>query len=60
MIDNVLVDSRPRFAEFSGDGKMLWVSAEVGGTVSVIDVASRKVVKKISFKIPSVMMADHS
>jgi len=54
VIDNVLVDARPRFAEFSTDGKFLWVSAEVGGTVSVIDVATRKVIKKITFKIPSV------
>jgi YVTN family beta-propeller protein len=30
------------------------VSAEVGGTVSVIDVAQRRVIKKITFKIPSV------
>jgi PQQ-dependent catabolism-associated beta-propeller protein len=54
VIDNVLVDARPRFAEFTSDGKYLWVSAEVGGTVSVIDVAQRRVVKKITFKIPSV------
>ncbi len=54
VIDNVLVDARPRFAEFSRDGKWLWVSAEVGGTVSVIDVETRKVVKKITFKIPGV------
>ncbi|MBE7200176.1 MAG: PQQ-dependent catabolism-associated beta-propeller protein, partial [Parafilimonas terrae] len=54
VIDNVLVDARPRFAEFTADGKYLWVSAEVGGTVSVIDVAQRRVIKKITFKIPSV------
>jgi PQQ-dependent catabolism-associated beta-propeller protein len=48
----VLVDSRPRFAEFSSDGKLLWVSAELGGTVSVIDTVTRKIVKKIEFKIP--------
>ena len=54
VIDNVLVDARPRFAEFSADGRFLWVSAEVGGTVSVIDVAQRRVIKKITFKIPSV------
>jgi PQQ-dependent catabolism-associated beta-propeller protein len=54
VIDNVLVDARPRFAEFTADGKFLWVSAEVGGTVSIIDVAARRVVKKITFKIPSV------
>jgi YVTN family beta-propeller protein len=31
---------------------MLWVSAELGGTVSVIDTETRKIVKKIGFKIP--------
>ena len=54
IIDNVLVDARPRFAEFTADGKFLWVSAEVGGTISVIESPTRRVVKKISFKIPSV------
>ena len=35
-IDNVLVDNRPRVAEFTADGKQVWVSAEIGGTVTVI------------------------
>ena len=50
--DNVLVDSRPRFAEFKADNSEVWVSAEIGGTVSVIDNASRMVKHKISFAIP--------
>ena len=50
--DNVLVDQRPRVAQFTADNKQVWVSAEIGGTVSVIDVASRKIVKKITFDIP--------
>jgi PQQ-dependent catabolism-associated beta-propeller protein len=50
--DSVLVDTRPRFAEFTPDGSQVWVSAEVGGTVSVIDTKTKKVVKKISFAIP--------
>jgi PQQ-dependent catabolism-associated beta-propeller protein len=54
VLDNVLVDARPRFAEFTPDGSKLFVSAEVGGTVSVIDVATRKVVKRITFKIPGI------
>src|SRR3546814_18866310 len=49
--DNVLVDARPRFAEFSPDGSQVWVSAEIGGTVSVIDNASRQVVHTIVFEI---------
>jgi PQQ-dependent catabolism-associated beta-propeller protein len=50
--DSVLVDTRPRFAEFTPDGSQVWVSAEVGGTVSVIDNKTRQVVKKINFAIP--------
>jgi PQQ-dependent catabolism-associated beta-propeller protein len=48
------VDARPRFAEFTADGKQLWVSAEIGGTVSVIDPATKQIVKKIEFAIPGV------
>ncbi|TIS78548.1 MAG: hypothetical protein E5X00_14505, partial [Mesorhizobium sp.] len=50
--DNVLVDTRPRFAAFKPDGSQVWVSAEIGGTVSVIDNAKRQVVKRIKFAIP--------
>jgi PQQ-dependent catabolism-associated beta-propeller protein len=51
---NVLVDSRPRHAEWTADGAQVWVSAEVGGTVSVIDAAKRAVIHKINFAIPGV------
>jgi PQQ-dependent catabolism-associated beta-propeller protein len=51
---NVLVDQRPRFAEFTSDGKLLYVSAEIGGTVSVIDPAAQEVVQKIEFDVPGV------
>ena len=52
--DNVLVDARPRFAVFTKDAKEVWVSAEVGGTVSVIDTGTHKVIKRITFDIPGV------
>jgi PQQ-dependent catabolism-associated beta-propeller protein len=52
--DNVLVDQRPRVAEFTSDDAEVWVSSEVGGTVSVIDGKTRKVTHKISFQIPGV------
>jgi PQQ-dependent catabolism-associated beta-propeller protein len=52
--DNVLVDSRPRFAVFTSDGKQVWVTSEIGGTVSVVDAASREIVQKIAFEIPGV------
>ena len=51
---NVLVDSRPRFAQFTADGSQLWVSSEIGGTVAVIDPATQKIVKKITFEVPGV------
>ena len=52
--DNVLVGSRPRFAEFTGDGSRLWVTSEVAGTVSVIDAKTRKIIKVIGFNVPGV------
>jgi PQQ-dependent catabolism-associated beta-propeller protein len=52
--DNVLVDSRPRVAIFNPAGTQLWVSSEIGGTVTVINPADRKVLKKISFEIPGI------
>ncbi len=51
IVANVLVDARPRYAEFKQDGSELWVSAEIGGTVSVIDPAKREIKKKIAFEI---------
>jgi PQQ-dependent catabolism-associated beta-propeller protein len=54
VVDSVLVDSRPRFAEFNKDGSKLWISAEVGGTVTVIDPKTRAIIKTIEFQIPGV------
>jgi PQQ-dependent catabolism-associated beta-propeller protein len=52
IVANVLVDSRPRFAEFKHDGSELWVSSEIGGTVSIIDPAKHVVTGKVTFSIP--------
>jgi PQQ-dependent catabolism-associated beta-propeller protein len=51
---NVLVDQRPRVAEFTADGAEVWVSSEIGGTVSVIDNQTREIKQKIGFAIPGV------
>jgi PQQ-dependent catabolism-associated beta-propeller protein len=53
-VDNVLVDARPRVAMFSPDGAQLWVSAEIGGTVSVIDPKAHKVIGKVTFEIQGI------
>jgi YVTN family beta-propeller protein len=42
------------FAEFTADGSQVWVSSEIGGTVTVIEAGTRKVMAKIGFKIPGV------
>jgi PQQ-dependent catabolism-associated beta-propeller protein len=52
VVANVLVDSRPRFAEFKRDDSELWISSEIGGTVSIIDPAKHAVTGKIEFAIP--------
>ncbi|MGH7060829.1 MAG: hypothetical protein ACREFH_10605, partial [Stellaceae bacterium] len=39
---------------WTADGAQFWVSAEVGGTVSVIDAKTRQIVKRITFAVPGV------
>ena len=51
---NTLVDSRPRHAEFIKDGSELWVSAEIGGTISIFDVATQTERAKIDFEVEGV------
>jgi len=52
--DNILVDSRPRVAIFNAAGTQLWVSSEIGGTVTVFNAADRKQIGKINFEIQGV------
>jgi PQQ-dependent catabolism-associated beta-propeller protein len=52
IVGNVLVDARPRFAEFKRGGSEVWVSSEIGGTVSIIDPVKHEVIRKIAFDIP--------
>jgi len=54
LVDNTLVDQRPRHVEFNKDDSLLWASSEIGGTVSVIDVGTRQIIQKLTFKIPGV------
>ena len=51
---NTLVDPRPRFAVFSPDGTTLWVSSEIGGTVTVFDTATQTETAKIRFAITGI------
>jgi PQQ-dependent catabolism-associated beta-propeller protein len=54
---NVLVDQRPRYAQYTADGTRLYVSSEIGGTVTVMDIAedgAPTVVGKLTFEVPNV------
>ncbi|NSX56231.1 YVTN family beta-propeller repeat protein [Parasulfitobacter algicola] len=51
---NTLVDSRPRHAEFAKDGTELWVSSEIGGTITVFNVADQSEIAKIDFNVTGV------
>ncbi len=51
-IANVLVPPRPRWAAFTHDGSEVWVSSELGGTVTVIDAKTFKVLDTLHFTIP--------
>src|SRR5262249_58763637 len=54
IVDNVLVGSRPRYAEFTADGSQLWVTSEGAGTVSVIGPKTHTIIKTSGFEIPGV------
>lgn len=51
---NTLVDSRPRHAEFVKDGTQMWVSSEIGGTITVFSVADQTEIAKIGFDVEGV------
>jgi YVTN family beta-propeller protein len=44
---NILVDARPRAVIFTRDASKAWATAELGGTVMLIDVQRNRVVKRI-------------
>ena len=51
MVASVLVGARPRIAQFKHDGSEVWVSSELGGTVSVIDPEKHVVTHTIEFAV---------
>ncbi len=54
---NVLVDQRPRYAQYTADGTRLFVTSEIGGTVTAMDIAedgTPTVVGKVTFEVPGV------
>ncbi|MEN8260168.1 MAG: PQQ-dependent catabolism-associated beta-propeller protein, partial [Pseudomonadota bacterium] len=54
VVANTLVDPRPRAASFTADGKHLWVTSEIAGTLTVLDVESKQILHAVKFEIPGV------
>jgi YVTN family beta-propeller protein len=54
IVANVLVGARPRFALWEPNGKRFWVSAEIGGTLTLIGADDWRVLGQVSFSIPGV------
>lgn len=49
---NILVPPRPRWAAFPSHGREVWVSSELGGTVTVVDTKTFKILDTIHFDVP--------
>lgn len=54
LVGNTIVDTRPRHAEFEFGGEKVWVTSEIGGTVSVLNANSYAVEQVIGFEISGV------
>ncbi|WP_116133968.1 YVTN family beta-propeller repeat protein [Tropicimonas sp. IMCC34043] len=54
IVGNTLVDARPRHAEFVKNGSELWVSSEIGGTITVFDVPTQAEKAKIRFEVKGI------
>lgn len=54
VVDKTQVDMRPRSSEFTADGKQLWVSSQNAANLSIIDVETKRPLKKIVFNVPGV------
>lgn len=54
IIDSTTVLARPRASQFTADGKQLWVTSENAAKLTVIDTASRRPLKILSFEIAGV------
>ena len=54
LIHNTRVEQRPRHVEFNKDGSRFWASSEIGGTVAVVDVDSKEIIKTLRFEIKGI------
>jgi len=53
--DDAIATVVPRDAEFTRDDTELWVSSEIGGTVAIMDVATKTIKQTLSFEIQGIV-----
>jgi PQQ-dependent catabolism-associated beta-propeller protein len=54
VVENTLVDARPRAASFTADSQQLWVTSEMAGTVQVLDTNTKQLIKNIKLTVDGV------
>jgi PQQ-dependent catabolism-associated beta-propeller protein len=54
IVENTLVDPRPRAASFTADSQQLWVTSEMAGTVMVLDSVSKQIVQTIKLEVQGI------
>ena len=53
VVANILVGARPREVAFSTDGRWFYVTSEIGGQVSKVEGATRKLVHAAPVQVPN-------
>jgi PQQ-dependent catabolism-associated beta-propeller protein len=54
IVDNTLIDSRPRAVTFAADSASAWATSEMGGSLTVVDAKTKQISKHITFEIQGV------
>lgn len=54
IIENTLVDPRPRAASFTADSQQLWVTSEMAGSLMILDTKTKQIIKTLKFEVQGV------
>jgi PQQ-dependent catabolism-associated beta-propeller protein len=54
IVDNTLVDPRPRAVAFTADSQQLWVTSEIAGSLTILDVKTKKILKTVKLTVQGV------
>jgi len=54
IVENTLVDPRPRALGFTADSQQLWVTSEMAGTLMILDANTKQIIKTIKFDVQGV------